>query len=101
MKTKVARGTYVKKGKESKMRSKKGCGSYGKYKSLPLRDFAGKKIDGNCNYTYPINTLNRARNALARSHYARNPRAIRMRVFKRYPQLLKNSRFDRNGYVRR
>lgn len=91
MSTRVAKGVRKKRGTESRKRKQKGCSSYGKYKGLSPSQFAGKASEGNCDYTYPINTLARARNALSRSHYAKNPEAIRRNVFKKYPSLLKNS----------
>lgn len=100
-KTKVAKNVYKKRGVESKKRKKKGCGSYGKYKGLKPSEFAGRASDGNCAYSFPINTKSRARNALSRSHYASKPSAIRKRVFQAYPSLLKNSKFNKDGLVKR
>jgi hypothetical protein len=82
----VARGVKVARGKEEKMRSKKGSSSAGKYKTVAPKDFAGA-AGGASKYSFPINTLARARNALARAHYAANPAGIRAKVYKKYPQL--------------
>ena len=68
------------------MREKKGSSNAGKYKNVSPKSFAGKS-GGASKFSFPINTLARARNALARAHYAPNPAGIRSAVYKRYPQL--------------
>ncbi len=68
----VAKGVKVAHGKEEKMREKKGSSSAGKYKTVAPKEFAGKS-GGSSEYSFPINTLARARNALARAHYTPNP----------------------------
>ncbi len=82
----VAKGISVPRGTEEKMRSKKGSSSAGKYKNVSPKQFAGKS-GGADKYSFPINTLARARNALARAHYAPNPAGIRNAVYRKYPQL--------------
>lgn len=82
----VAKGVKVKRGAEEKMREKKGSSSAGKYKDVSPKEFAGAK-GGASQYSFPINTLARARNALARAHYAPNPEGIRSAVYAKYPQL--------------
>ena len=82
----VAKGVKVAHGKEEKMREKKGSSSAGKYKTVAPKEFAGKS-GGSSEYSFPINTLARARNALARAHYAPNPSGIRSAVYKKYPEL--------------
>jgi hypothetical protein len=82
----VAKGIKVPPGKVSQMRKKKGSSSAGKYKNVSPKAFAGKS-GGASKYSFPINTLARARNALARAHYAPNPAGIRAAVYKRFPQL--------------
>ena len=82
----VAKGVKVTRGTESKMRSKKGSSSAGKYKTVPAKEFAGAS-GGASKFSFPINTLARARNALARAHYAPHPEGIRKAVYKKYPQL--------------
>jgi hypothetical protein len=89
-KIKVAKGVSVKRGEESKMRHKKGSGSVGKYKDVAPSEFAGAS-GGSSKYSFPINTIKRARNALARAHYAPNPEGIRAKVMKKWPQLRKKS----------
>ena len=82
----VAKGVKVASGKEEKMREKKGSGSAGKYKNVSPKEFAGA-AGGASKYSFPINTLARARNALARAHYAAHPEGIRAKVYAKYPEL--------------
>lgn len=82
----VAKGVKVKRGAEEKMRAKKGGGSAGKYKTVSPKEFAGA-AGGTSKYSFPINTLARARNALARSHFAPDPAGIKRKVYKKYPEL--------------
>jgi hypothetical protein len=82
----VAKGVKVAHGVEEKMRSKKGSSSAGKYKTVSPKEFAGKS-GGADKFSFPINTLKRARNALARAHYAPNPEGIRSAVYRKYPAL--------------
>lgn len=82
----VAKGVKVSRGKEEKMRSKKGSSNAGKYKTVSPKEFAGAS-GGASKFSFPINTLARARNALARAHYAPHPEGIRAKVYKKYPQL--------------
>lgn len=82
----VAKGIKVSRGAEEKMRSKKGSSSAGKYKTVAPKQFAGKS-GGASKFSFPINTIARARNALARAHYAPDPSGIRAAVYKKYPQL--------------
>ena len=84
----VAKGVKVKRGAEEKMRSQKGSSNAGKYKHVAPKDFAGA-AGGASKYSFPIDTIERARNALARSHYAENPAGIRAAVYKKYPELKK------------
>ena len=85
----VAKGVKVAKGKEEKMREKKGSSNAGKYKNVAPKDFAGK-AGGASKYSFPIPDLAHARNALARAHFAPNPEALKAKVYKKFPQLKKN-----------
>lgn len=85
----VAKGVKVKRGDEEAMRAKKGSGSAGKYKTVAPKEFAGKSGGAN-KYSFPINSLARARNALARAHFAPNPSGIKEAVYRKYPVLKKN-----------
>ncbi len=91
----VAKGVKVKHGVEEKMRSKKGSSSAGKYKTVSPKEFAGKS-GGADKYSFPINTLARARNALARAHFAPDPGGIRSKVYSKYPEL-KKRKMKREG----
>lgn len=82
----VAKGVKVARGKEEKMREKKGSSNAGKYKNVSPKEFAGAS-GGASKYSFPINTLARARNALARAHFAPNPEGIKQAVYRAYPQL--------------
>jgi hypothetical protein len=74
----------MKKGELSKIRSKPGQSNAYKYKDV--KSFAGP------NHTFPINTPARARNALARAHFAANPSAVKAKVHKKYPSIGKPQR---------
>jgi hypothetical protein len=66
-------------GKLSKIRKKPGESNAFKYKGVD--SFAGP------DKTFPINTKARARNALARAHFAKNPAAIKAKVHAKYPSI--------------
>ena len=87
----VAKGIKVARSSESKMRAKKGSGSAGKYKTVSPKDFAGAS-GGASKYSFPINTLARARNALARAHFAPDPAGIKKKVYAKYPELAKRAK---------
>lgn len=89
-KIKVAKGVSVARGKESEMRGHKGSGSAGKYKDVSPKEFAGK-AGGASKYSFPINDIKRARNALARAHFAPNPEGIKAKVYREYPELKKRA----------
>lgn len=91
----VARGVKVARGKEEKMRERKGSSNTGKYKNVSPKEFAGAK-GGASKYSFPINTLARARNALARAHFAPNPEGIKKAVYAKYPELKKRA-VERKG----
>ena len=86
----VAKGVKVKRGEESKMRAKKGSGSAGKYKTVSPKEFAGAS-GGASKFSFHINTLARARNALARAHFAPSPEGVRKAVYRKYPELEKRA----------
>jgi hypothetical protein len=92
----VAKGIKVKRGIEEKMREKPGSSSAGKYKKVSPKAFAGAS-GGASKFSFPINTLARARNALARAHYAPDPSGIRKAVYKKWPQLKKDYEMRHKG----
>lgn len=73
----------------TQLRQKPGMSSAGKYPDV--KKFAGPKG------TFPINTIERARNALSRSHFAADPTAIRKKVLAAYPSLKGGSKFAPSG----
>lgn len=87
----IAKGVKVARGTESKLRKGKGSGSAGKYKNVPLKDFAGKS-GGASKVSFPINNIKRARNALARAHFAPNPEGIKAAVYRKWPELKKRAK---------
>jgi hypothetical protein len=90
----IAQGVKVTRGSESKMRKKPGSSNVGKYKTVKKSEFAGAS-GGSNKYSFPINTLARARNALARAHFAPNPEGIKRKVYAKYPQLAKRAKARR------
>lgn len=86
----VAKGVKVKRGVESKMRAKPGSSSAGKYKNVAPKDFAGKS-GGASKFSFPINDIAHARNALARAHFAPNPAGIKAAVYRKFPELKKRA----------
>lgn len=92
----VARGVKMPRGKMSLIKKKKGSSNAGKYKTVNPKDFAGAS-GGASRYSFPINTLARARNALARAHFAPDPAGIKRAVYKKYPQLKKRKLLHKKG----
>ena len=95
-KTTVAKGVKVPRGTQSKMQKKPGSSSAGEYKNVKPSEFAGA-AGGASKFSFPINTLKRARAALAYSHNAPRPEGIRKKVFSKYPELKKDSEFAPSG----
>ena len=82
----VARGVKVPRGAETKMKKKPGSSNAGEYKNVKPSEFAGGS-GGSSKYSYPINTLSRAKSALKLAHNAPNPAGIKRAVYKKYPEL--------------
>ena len=78
-------------GKISAIREKPGMSGAYKYEGTK----AGSKYAGPKD-TFPIGDKAHARNALARAHFAKNPEAIKEKVYKAYPAL-KASHEKREG----
>lgn len=74
----------------SEIRKRPGESNAGKYEHVANKNFAGP------DKTFPINTEARARNALARAHYAKNPENIERKVYEKYPGL-KEKHKEREG----
>lgn len=81
MKKRVAKGVYETSKEIARDRKKPGQSNSGKYKNVKPDDFAGP------NYTYPINTRQRAESALRLAHNASNPSAIKRKVYSKWPSL--------------
>ena len=69
----------------SEIRKKPGESNAGKYTHVKASNFAGP------DKTFPINSPDRARNALARAHFAKNPTEIREKVHAKYPNIGKSN----------
>jgi hypothetical protein len=91
----VAKGVKVSRGKEEEMKKKRGSSNAGKYKTVSPKDFAGAS-GGASKYSFPIDTLARARNALARAHFAEDPEGIKAKVYRKYPELKKRKKEREN-----
>lgn len=87
----VAKGVKIARGKEEEMREKPGSSNAGKYKNVSPKEFAGSAGGAN-KYSFPIDTLKRAKAALAYAHNAPNPGAIRKKVHAKYPELAKEEK---------
>ena len=98
-KVKVAKGVSVKRGTEEKMREKKGSSNAGKYKNVSPSEFAGA-AGGASKFSFPIDSERRARNALARAHFASNPEGIKAAVYRKYPGL-KKRKLAREGQLKK
>jgi hypothetical protein len=84
----VAKGVKVPRGKEEKMRKGPGSSNAGKYKTVSPKKFAGASGGAN-KFSFPINDIKHARNALSRAHFAPNPAGIKAKVYKAFPALKK------------
>ena len=93
----MAKKVVIAKGKEESAKEvadahkRAGGSNVGKYKKVPEKDFAGT-AGGAPKGSYPINTLKRAKSALAYAHNAPNPEGIKEKVYKKYPTLGKKSK---------
>lgn len=70
------------RGKLTEIRSKPGESNA--YKHKGAGPFAGP------DHTFPIGDIAHGRNALARAHFAKNPSAIKAKVYAKYPELKKH-----------
>lgn len=86
----IGKGMKVRWGDEKKLEKKAGGSNVGEYKKVAKKDFAGPSGDAPKG-SYPINTLKRARAALAYAHNAPDPAGIRRAVYRKYPELKKRA----------
>lgn len=84
----VAKGVKISPKKEKQLEKKPGGSNTGNYKNVSKKEFAGA-AGGSSPYSYPINTLSRAKSALKLAHNAPDPEGIKRKVYKKYPQLKK------------
>lgn len=82
----IAKGVKVSAKKAIEARKRAGGSNVGEYKGVDKKDFAGPS-GGSPEGSYPINTLKRARAALAYAHNAPRPAGIRSAVYRKYPEL--------------
>lgn len=82
----VAKGKKISRAQEKKLEKKPGNSNVGEYKNVSPKDFAGA-AGGSSKYSYPINTLKRARSALKLAHNSPNPEGIKRKVYSKYPEL--------------
>lgn len=85
----VAKGKKITKSTAKKLKEEPGSSNSGKYKNVKKKDFAGS-AGGSSPYSFPINSLARAKSALKLAHNAPNPAGIRKKVYEKYPQLKPN-----------
>jgi len=83
---KVAKEVEIPKKKSEKLERKPGSSNSGEYTNVSPANFAGRS-GGASPYSFPINTIKRARNALARAHFAPSPEGICREVYKKWPEL--------------
>lgn len=82
----IMKGVEESKKKVAEAHKKAGGSNVGKYKKVPPKDFAGKE-GGSPAGSFPINTVKRAKAALAYAHNAPNPSGIKKAVHRKYPSL--------------
>jgi len=97
--SKVAKNVRISSKEKAKLKKMKGSSNTGKYKDVEAKDFVGA-AGGASKYSYPIDTISRARAALAQARKAPNPAGIRRAVYKRYPTLKKNNNKQAKKSVR-
>lgn len=82
---KIARGMSISAEREHQLQHKAGGSNVGQYSNVSPDNFAGNKcgLPG----AFPMDTLERARAALAYAHNASDPECIRQQVYKKWPEL--------------
>lgn len=82
----IGKGIKIPRRRKAKLEKRAGGSNVGEYKNVARKDFAGPS-GGSPIGSFPINTLKRARSALAYAHNAPNPAGIRRKVYSKYPSL--------------
>lgn len=79
------RPLHISANQEKEIRNRAGGSNSGDYDNVSAENFAGNAcgLPG----SYPINTIERARSALAYAHNADNPQCIKEQVYKKWPEL--------------
>lgn len=90
-KVKVAKGKSVSKKQLAKMRKRPGSSNAGKYKNVKPSDFIGPE-GGAAPYTYPANTIKRAKVAKSYARNAPNPEGIIEAADKKITQIKRKRR---------
>jgi len=85
-KVEVAKEVTVSREKESELKKKPGSSNSGEYEDVSPTNFSGT-AGGASPYSFPIDTLKRARSALARAHFASDPEGIERSVYRKWPEL--------------
>ena len=82
---KIARGLSVSSKEEEELHKKAGGSNVGEYSNVDPENFAGQHcgLPG----AYPMDTIERARSALAYAHNAKDPECIRNAVYRKWPEL--------------
>jgi hypothetical protein len=82
---KDAKPMHISAQTEKETRAKAGGSNSGEYTHVNSNNFAGNAcgLPG----SYPIDTIERARSALAYAHNARDPQCIKNQVYKKWPSL--------------
>lgn len=78
----LAKGVKVKRGKESRLRKRRGGSNVGEYKKVAKGKFCGPS-GGAPTGSYPVNTKKRCHAALAYAHNAPNPEGIKRCVYRK------------------
>lgn len=89
-KVSIAKGVKVTKQKEREMKKKPGGSNVGEYENVSKKNFAGPS-GGAPKGSYPIDTLKRAKAALAYAHNAPDPEGIKRAVYRKYSTLRKKN----------
>lgn len=85
MAERITRTMRVSASREQELKSRPGGSNIGDYENVSDDNFAGNAcgLPG----AFPINTIERARSALAYAHNASDPECIREQVYKKWPSL--------------
>lgn len=82
---KIARNMMISAKREHELQERPGGSNIDEYSNVDPDNFAGNAcgVPG----AYPINTIERAKAALAYAHNAKDPDCIRRQVYKKWPSL--------------